>query len=142
MLKLTLVAPLDTKLSLGSLEQALNQWRQLEGNINVKLVEDAEIRELNRQYAGNDYATDVLSFSYDQSSERGDVAISAETAARQAEQAGHSLENEIFLLSLHGILHVLGYDHSTEAQRLEMEDLQKELAAAAGLKYRNISGNH
>lgn len=139
MLKLVLAEPSPLALDLAELELAVNRWRSVEGQINIKLVDDATIRQLNRNYAGHDYATDVLSFPYPdaQGAELGDIAISWETATRQAESAGHSQDNEIKLLVLHGILHILGYDHSTQTQKHTMQAAQEDLAAQVGLKNRN-----
>jgi probable rRNA maturation factor len=124
--------------------ERLAATQEADGEINLALVDDQTIREMNRAYAGNDYATDVLSFSYIEDGGEpiegviGEMAISLETAARQAEAAEMSLGDEIALLGLHGALHILGYDHQDEADRLLMNGLQGELMAAAGLKYREF----
>jgi probable rRNA maturation factor len=103
------------------------------------------IREMNRTYAGNDYATDVLSFSYIEDGGEpiegviGEMAISLETAASQAEAAGMSLDEEVALLGLHGALHIMGFDHQDETDRQVMNGLQSELMEAAGLKYREFA---
>jgi probable rRNA maturation factor len=79
------------------------------------------MRRLNRQYAGDDHPTDVLSFSLREGEEfiapdgpapLGEVIISYPTALRQAEEAGHPVEDEVAHLLVHGILHLLGYDHA------------------------------
>ena len=76
---------------------------------------DSHLRRLNREFLGNDYPTDVLSFPAPPSSPNlGDVAISAARARRQAAAFGHSLEDEIRILMLHGLLHLLGMDHETD----------------------------
>src|SRR5437868_2767105 len=76
---------------------------------------DSELRKLNRRFLGADYATDVLSFPdvYDRS-RLGDLAISAARAASQARQFGHSQLDEIRILMLHGVLHLVGMDHETD----------------------------
>ena len=85
--------------------------------LSVLLTNDRKIRTLNKQYRGQDRATDVLSFSQNEeenkpnSSLMGDVVISTETAKRQAAEHGLTLEEEIVLLLIHGILHLLGFDH-------------------------------
>ncbi|MCL1881520.1 MAG: rRNA maturation RNase YbeY [Oscillospiraceae bacterium] len=84
---------------------------------SLTLVNDAEIRELNRQYRKIDKSTDVLSFLMGEPNldtnamVLGDVIISTETAIRQAKEHGHSLEREMAFLTVHGMLHLLGYDH-------------------------------
>jgi rRNA maturation RNase YbeY len=133
---------------LGRLVAVLNELEpefvSQSGGINLKLVDDASIRALNKQYSGNDYATDVLSFSYIENGqpaiegELGDMAISLETAARQAAQAGTSLGDEVATLALHGMLHIYGLDHTEEDQRAAMDKLQADILAAAAIEYRNF----
>jgi probable rRNA maturation factor len=83
---------------------------------------DAELRKLNREFRGKDYATDVLSFpSVAQAvmpAPLGDVAISLRCARAQARQFGHNTEQEIQILMLHGVLHLLGMDHETDGGRM------------------------
>ncbi|MDH7601467.1 MAG: rRNA maturation RNase YbeY [Armatimonadota bacterium] len=106
-----------------------------EAEVSILLVDDDTIHELNRQYRGVDAPTDVLAFSQlegeDFGSEGelvlGDVVISVDTAARQAEEQGHSLEEELDLLLAHGLLHLLGYDHETPEDERRMFDRQREL---------------
>ncbi len=87
------------------------------------------MQELNSQYRGKDNATDVLSFPQERIPGvrggrgprlLGDVVISLDTAARQAEKAGHSLDNEVDQLAIHGVLHLLGYDDATTEGYAEM----------------------
>src|SRR5579872_2026781 len=79
---------------------------------------DADLRRLNRQFLGKDYATDVLSFAGLRGlSPLGDLAISLARARAQARQFGHSTEQEIQILMLHGLLHLLGFDHETDDGR-------------------------
>lgn len=95
------------------------------GQINLKLVDREESRRLNREYAGNDYATDVLSFTYEDSTkELGDIAICLEVAKEQADSADISLQTELTTLVIHGVLHVLGYDHQNQSQQTRFEQLQ------------------
>lgn len=80
------------------------------------ITDDEEIREINREWLGRDRPTDVIAFSQLEgepfpTSFIGDVVISAETAARQAEEIGHSFDREICRLMAHGVLHLLGHDH-------------------------------
>lgn len=96
--------------------------------LGVRLVGDAEMRELNRRYRHRDGSTDVLSFPGERTIEGahlGDVAISLPTAERQAREAGHSLGRELEELVLHGLLHCLGHDH--EVDDGEMERLERTL---------------
>jgi probable rRNA maturation factor len=100
-----------------------------ESSATIAFVSDKRIRELNRQFRGVDRATDVLSFPDEDPSSLGDVAISVETAARQAKDNGLSFNNEVAQLILHGLLHLSGYDHETdngEMNRLELR-LRRQL---------------
>ena len=102
------------------------------GEFAICLVSDRKMREFNRRYRDRSTPTDVLSFpdetpdgSPAQQRYLGDIAISVDTAARQAERVGHSLDREIEILALHGYLHLLGYDHERDAG--EMMRLQRQL---------------
>ncbi len=103
--------------------------------VSVVLVSDQRIRKLNRDYLGRNQPTDVLSFSQREGegghlhpSLLGDVIISAETAAYEAEEAGVPLYQELDLLLVHGILHLLGYDHTGSEEEMErMEEAQRRL---------------
>ena len=97
----------------------------------VAFVSDRSIRQLNRQFRGVDKATDVLSFPADDEDKLnlGDIAISVETAARQAKENGLTFDEEVAQLILHGLLHLCGYNHETdngEMNRLEVR-LRKKL---------------
>ena len=97
----------------------------------ICLVSDRKMREFNRRYRDRDTPTDVLSFPGDDQGETpgmpylGDIAISVETAARQAQRMEHSLDRELEILALHGYLHLLGYDHERDSG--EMMRLQRRL---------------
>ena len=82
------------------------------------ITDDRELRRLNLRFLGHDYATDVLSFPLEGAGMLGDLAISAGRAARQARQFGHSPLDEIRILMLHGVLHLLGMDHETDQGRM------------------------
>jgi probable rRNA maturation factor len=111
-------------------EKMLDVIGKADSSVTVAFVSDKKIRELNLQFRRIDKATDVLSFPSDSSDgEMGDIAISIETAARQAKQSGLTLDGEISQLLLHGLLHLSGYDHETdngEMNRLELR-LRKKL---------------
>lgn len=103
--------------------------------LSLSLTDDAELRALNRRYADEDHATDVLSFEQ-QAPLLGDIVISVETAARQARAAGHSLLAELFHLSVHGLGHLCGYDHATEAEERVMFAWEARLRARATARRR------
>lgn len=102
------------------------------GQISLAFVDEAEAKQLNRDYAGNDYATDVLSFDHSEVSTtpiaegdvRGEVVICLPIASRQAKEHGTSLQSEVILLFVHGLLHVLGNDHAGEGQQAGFSSLQ------------------
>ncbi|HYO16453.1 MAG TPA: rRNA maturation RNase YbeY [Thermoanaerobaculia bacterium] len=93
-------------------------------SLGVRFAGDREVRRLNRTYRGKDRPTDVLSFP-GEDGHLGDILISVPVARRQAEAVGHSVEREIRVLLLHGLLHCLGYDHETDEG--EMERLERRL---------------
>jgi probable rRNA maturation factor len=87
------------------------------------LTNDAHLRQLNRDFLGLDYPTDVLSFPTSAlSSELGEIAISMDRAAAQAEEFGHSCFDEVRILILHGVLHLLGFDHETGDGKMAREE--------------------
>jgi probable rRNA maturation factor len=98
--------------------------------LSLSLSDDRELHALNQQYAGEDHATDVLSFEQE-APLLGDVIISVETAARQAKAAGHSLLAELVHLAVHGLAHLIGYDHATPAEERTMFGYEAKLRAAA-----------
>jgi probable rRNA maturation factor len=115
--------------------------RRLE--VTLLLTGDPGLRRLNRDYRGLDRPTDVLSFAQLEGAPLalapggtcalGDVAISFERAQRQATEYGHPLEREVGYLFVHGMLHLLGYDHEDEADREAMRAAEERALAAVGL---------
>jgi probable rRNA maturation factor len=100
--------------------------------MTVAIVPDARVQTLNRRYRQTNKPTDVLSFPAGERGYLGDVVIAAGVARRQARDAGHSLQTELRVLALHGLLHLLGYDHEVDAGR--MRRLEKRLRAKGGLR--------
>jgi len=96
------------------------------GTVTIVMVADAPMRRLNREWRGQDYATDVLSFPADADAPRvprerrhlGDIVIATGVARRQATEAGHAYGTELKVLALHGLLHLLGYDHETDGGQM------------------------
>jgi probable rRNA maturation factor len=97
------------------------------GAVTIALVTDTHMRRLNRQYRRKDYATDVLTFA-----ETRDIVIAKGVARRQAREHGHSEAVELRVLSLHGLLHLLGYDH--ERDHGEMRRVEQRLRRKGGLR--------
>ena len=138
------------EIALGRLKQPT---KQLE--MSVSVVSPAEIQRLNNEYRQIDAVTDVLSFpsvdlerkvvdfssvqesSLNPTTDRlnlGDVIICAERAEEQAKEYGHSLTREMSFLALHGLLHLLGYDHENPTDEAEMTSLQEEILRQAGIE--------
>jgi probable rRNA maturation factor len=109
------------------------------GEVNVLITDDAAMRELNRRFRRKDKPTDVLSFPAASNGAAGrkelwagDIAISADIAARSAQELGHSLPDELKILILHGVLHLSGYDHETDNG--EMASTEEKLRRALKLR--------
>jgi probable rRNA maturation factor len=90
-----------------------------EATVAVRITDDDELRHLNKTYAGEDHATDVLSFQ-GVGSHLGDIAVSWPRVLDQAQQWGHDEKDELSILLVHGFLHLLGWDHATPAETEEM----------------------
>ena len=127
---------------------------KLRGQVSVLLTTDGELRRLNRRFRGKNKATDVLSFpSYESHISKtgrygaprtvetaGDLAISVDTARKQAAGMGHSVSIEIKVLMLHGLLHLAGYDHETDDGEMARREvsLRKRLGLPLGLIERSV----
>lgn len=136
---------------LALLERALQQVLDLEEyegdpEVSLVLVDDLRMAELNRSYRGVEGTTDVLSFAMMEQDEAepdtvpdegelllGDIVISVPKALAQAEEFGHSLQREMAFLAVHGMLHLLGYDHQTAEDEQKMRQRQREVMAMLGL---------
>jgi probable rRNA maturation factor len=114
------------------------------GEVSVTLTNNAYIHTLNKEYRGIDRPTDVLSFALNESEEPemvdgpevnvlGDLIISVERAEEQAADYGHSLRREVAFLTVHGMLHLLGYDHMEDEEREEMEAEQRYVMEKLGI---------
>lgn len=107
------------------------------GQINIALVDEKTSRQLNNNYAGHDYPTDVLSFNYDDGEELGDIAICLPIAQRQAAEAGNRLEDELVLLCVHGVMHVLGLDHQDKTSQARFAHTQNAIVKMLGRNKRD-----
>ncbi|MGY0692886.1 rRNA maturation RNase YbeY [Virgibacillus sp. FSP13] len=118
-----------------------------EAEVSVNFVDNKEIQELNRNYRGIDKPTDVISFALQETVEGeihvvgediplvlGDIVISVDRAKEQAEDYNHSLEREIGFLTVHGFLHLLGYDHMVKEEEAVMFQKQEDILNAFGLE--------
>ena len=117
-----------------SSDKILRTLENEDSEISLTFVDDAGITEINRQYLGRDYPTNVIAFSMNEGefgdvnpNILGDIIISTETALRDAEGGGLSLEDELDYLIIHGVLHLLGYDHELPGEAEEMREKEKEI---------------
>ena len=108
-----------------------------DAEVSVLLCDDAEIRRLNAQWRNKDTATNVLSFPAAAQGEThrhlGDIAIAYETLVREASDEGKMIERHLSHLTVHGYLHLLGFDHETDEDADEMEGLEREILAGLGV---------
>jgi probable rRNA maturation factor len=108
-------------------------------DLSIVLTVDEKLRELNRDYLGIDAPTDVLSFPASESDPEtgarylGDILISIPRAVKQARAAGHDLQDEVQLLVVHGVLHLLGHDHAGAEDKASMWAAQAEILERLGL---------
>ncbi|MGE5653907.1 MAG: rRNA maturation RNase YbeY [Bacillota bacterium] len=123
-----------------------NELVEDEVEVSIVLVDDPYIQGLNAEYRGKDCPTDVLSFAMEEGDDEieydegeapefrllGDIVISLETAQRQASEYGHSCDREIAFLTVHGMLHLLGYDHGSEDDDAELELMVSKQEAVLG----------
>jgi probable rRNA maturation factor len=109
-------------------------------SVTILLTSDDRLRALNRQFLGYDECTDVLSFpagepmpGAEKNNYLGDIAISMPAVKRQAAAVGHHMDDELKLLVIHAILHLMGYDHANADEKKEMFDLQDQILAIIGV---------
>lgn len=106
------------------------------GKISLVIVDDKKIHKINKEYRGVDKPTDVISFEYMEDTCAvyggdvvviGDIFISLDTSKRQAKEHNHTLKKELSILFVHGLLHVLGFDHNDDKEEAEMEKWAKKI---------------
>jgi probable rRNA maturation factor len=104
-----------------------------EAEIALRLVDETEGRELNQQFRGKDYATNVLTFVYDDTQPlTGDIVLCAPVVSQEAQQQHKDLLAHYAHLTVHGVLHLQGYDHIEDADAVEMEQLETQILARLG----------
>lgn len=111
-----------------------------EAELSVALADDAMVQALNRDYRGKDKPTNVLSFPAPHGPLLGDVVIACETLLREAAEEGVGALDHLTHLTVHGVLHLLGYDHETEAEALRMEALETAILTGLGMKDPHAAG--
>ncbi|HPL63395.1 MAG: rRNA maturation RNase YbeY [Syntrophales bacterium] len=131
-------AKVDKRRFRGALQKIMKRLDPSGREITVILLDDAGIRELNARHLDRDRPTNVISFPMQEGEHSdinphilGDIAISVETAERDASKGGLTLEQELDFLAIHGILHLLGYDHEkSKKEAKEMKEMERELFEA------------
>lgn len=105
------------------------------GSIGLLITDDETIQRINREHLGHDYATDVISFSYEQQLPRveGELVASLETAAREASELGWLASNELLLYVVHGVLHVCGMDDQSAEARKQMRRVEQQVLSSLGI---------
>ncbi len=119
--------------------EALRQASVDDAELTLVYTDDQTLRSLNREYRNEDHVTDVLAFPMDETDPEsglnylGDVVVSVPQAERQATAADHPLQSELALLTIHGVLHLLGHDHADPEAMASMWEAQKRVLANLGL---------
>ena len=128
------------KLLRAAARAALKHQKAKSGSLSIVVSGDKTLRDLNKKFLGHDTATDVLSFPSDDptSPYYGDIAISYPRALEQSRRGGHTVKAELQLLTVHGILHLLGHDHYTAKEKAKMWKAQSEILVT--LKWEVRSG--
>ena len=110
-----------------------------EYEISLLMTDDETIRQYNKEYRNKDMATDVLSFPMEDEIVLGDIAVSFDTAKRQAEEAEINIDREVAFLFIHGLLHLLGYDHETSEEDEEKMFVLQEKILKKLIDYGTVS---
>jgi len=119
--------------------EALRGRRRGRQQVNIVLFDESGARELNRQYRGKNYATNVLSWPYEPAPREktwllGDLVLCPAVVAREAADQGKPLRDHYAHLTIHGVLHLLGYDHETPREAERMERLERRILAELGVQ--------
>lgn len=133
---------LDTKKEEKLILKIFKQFKNKEEIFSIIFTTPEEIRRINKEYRNIDKVTDVISFAYNdtnegkefQGNEIGDIFICLDKALEQAKDYGHSFEREVGFLTVHGYLHLRGYDHMTKEDEKIMFSLQEKILEKAGLR--------
>lgn len=143
---ISVIAPDPIQKAMEATTQILGQRIAPACSLTVTVTGNDRVTELNHQYRGVEAPTDVLSFEYvldpdfpahdpELADYLGDIIIAYPVAKAQAEAGGHSPQEEVTLLAVHGLLHLLGFDHDTPAHKVDMWAIQQEIMAHLGLAH-------
>ena len=133
---------IDTKLIENVIEETSNYLSVEESLVSIVLTDNKRIHEINKVYRNVDAPTDVISFAFQDEplnpssdlTNLGEIYISLEKASSQALEYNHSFERELSFLTVHGLLHLLGYDHMNETDEKEIFDLQDKILKNLGIE--------
>ncbi len=133
----------DPRLSDSITRPQIRRWvkaaQLAPAEFTIRFVDEHEGRYLNNDYRHKDYSTNVLTFSYNDSTDdsddvvRADIVLCTDVVLREANEQQRSLENHVAHLIVHGVLHAQGYDHETDDEALEMESFETEILAKLGI---------
>jgi len=133
----------DTRLEQDITEEMLRRWVDAAllgpAELSIRFVDADEGQSLNRQYRGKDYATNVLTFAYNEGEELGeddptqaDIILCTDVLQREAEEQGKTVEEHAAHLVVHGVLHAQGYDHEHDEEADEMEQFERDIMEVLG----------
>jgi probable rRNA maturation factor len=133
----------DTRLEQDLTEEMLRRWVEAAllgpAELSIRFVDAEEGKALNRQYRGKDYATNVLTFAYNEGEELGeddptqaDIILCTDVLQREAEEQGKTVEEHAAHLVVHGVLHAQGYDHEHDEEADEMEQFERDIMEVLG----------
>ncbi|MFT5303540.1 MAG: putative rRNA maturation factor [Mariniblastus sp.] len=130
----------DPAMLTSAVEMIMNEHGVLAGEVSIAVVDDPAIRKLNKQYLEHDYETDVISFVLEFDDEAnslvGQLIVSTDTAATMAAQLGGTMQEELLLYVIHGMLHLVGYNDKDPAEAVEMRVAEKLYLAKFGIEHR------
>ena len=119
-----------------TIKYTLEQIDRVGIDLTLRITDDAELAELNEKFMRKEGPTDVLSFPSGEEDYLGDIAISYSRADEQASQGGHPVLEEMQLLAIHGVLHLVGYDHDTDENKASMWQIQTDILDSLGISAR------
>jgi probable rRNA maturation factor len=128
--------PVDENRLIAGIRAVIESAHIKYGEVSLTVVDNTQMHELNRRHLQHDYPTDVLSFLLEREGDalEGEIIVSADYAAEEAQRYGWQAENELLLYAVHGALHLVGYDDTTPEAAAEMRRREREFLAQFGLK--------
>ncbi len=131
--------PLDGQPLIAAVQMILEDHEIRESEISIAIVDDPMIRELNRNYLGHDYETDVISFPLDSDPQNrflsGQLVVSLDTAALVSAELGIPCKDELLLYVVHGTLHLVGFDDKTRDEKIRMRAAENKYLRRSGITY-------